>query len=496
MHQHGNTVVFEPAVPEVLSALWTLKHEPRRTGRSIEMSVRPVPLLLFREDVMYCAAGLGGHVRELLEQQGVRVLDMGRGTNSELITLGAARSLDGIWPEPIDHAFIEFIAANERGMICHDGASVTPGRLIGQAAKAYPTARIVCAVTRIEECHALRRTLSRSIRNEPILVINHRSCPDIRARIAIGTYQYLGGAEAGLHNRDILFCHNPVEMLANEFGCYTIRNADQARLFGFLPADLRLAPLNKDLCRAWFGSREIVIPAHGLVQRPVKVVFLPIRGGPSLKGARGLLPLLKKGIWNHDLRSRRVARLAQGLATGDAEKVRSVAGDSIAELLHSECGTNSQVAILAANVEQAIALCQRLAGWKLITGKPVCIDGLNNAQRDVLRQARRQPVSTAAGIVVTWAGLPKLDPSDILVRADGGADGVPAGWTTETANVGSFCATTCIVIDFLDLHHPALRRRSRQRRDAYLDAGYRLPIEFASETDQFIATRPWRRLPK
>jgi hypothetical protein len=495
--QHGNTLVIEPPVPEMLPAFWTLKHEPRRNAWSIQMAAKPVPLLLCRDDAMYCPAGLGGHVREWLEQQRVPVLDLGRGTNSELKPLGTARSLEGIWPEPIDDAFLELVAPSEQALIRYDESRVEPGRLIAQVAQAWPAAQIVCAMTRVHECHRLKQLLARSIRNESILVVNDESHSDIRSRIVIGTFHHLGGSEASLHNRDIIFCLNPIEMLNNEFGCYTIRNADRARVFGFLPADLKLATFDRDYCWATFGAAELMIPAHGLVQRPVKVLFLRMRGGPSLQVARGLLPLLQNGIWNHDLRNRRIARLAGGLATGDAEKVRSVAGDSVMPALHSECGTNPRVAILAVNVEQAIELCQRLSGWKLLTGKPVRINGLNDAQRKVLFKARQQPDATATGIVVTWAGLPKLAASDVLIRADGGANGLPAGWAIQNTINGVVCeAAAAVIIDFLDLHHPALRQRSRQRQEAYLDAGYRLPTEFASETDQFIATRPWRRLPK
>src|SRR5262245_10296919 len=95
--------------------------------------------------------------------------------------------------------------------------------------------------------------------------------------------------------------------------------------------------------------------------------------------------------------------------------------------------------------------------------------------------------------VVTAAALPEVDLArvGVLVRADGGA-GLPPLGPGQLVEPDEGPARPLLLIDLHDRHHPALRRQSRRRQDAYADRGWFAPgVEpVQARAERFLAGRP------
>ncbi len=317
-------------------------------------------------------------------------------------------------------------------------------------------------------------------------MFNHRRCTDVGARIAVATYTYLGGSEADLHNRDVMFVINPLEMWASISGKLGIRNADTSRLFGFLPRGASLKAQERDQCTALFGPSELVIPRHGQIERPINVLLLPIKGGPKLADTEDTVDLLRQGVWLHPVRNRRIARLAAALAAGNLSSLGWLANKP--DVMHElgRCGPKPGVGIFCNNIEHAIELAGLLPGWRLVTGVPVRTNGLSSQGVEVLKLARRQPSRPGKGVIVTEAGLSRIRRCNVIIRADAGVGAIPTHWASTSA--GACPPRPALVVDFYDLYHSDLTRRSKWRRTQYLAAGWRMPVEFPELLDQFLAT--------
>jgi hypothetical protein len=485
LRRHGHTLFITPAVDELSATFCMWRHEPCVNNGVVQMRRSLTPLLRRRREGLCCPAGLDDLVVEMLHRLRYDVEDQGRASDSELKELGHPQSLSGRLPRPIDARFLEVVRTAERGLVGYNPSQVVPAWLVAQVALAWPQSRIACATTHVQSAFDLRASIERMI-CEPVAEVNHRHHSSTNARIVVGTYQYLGGAEGDLHNRDILFSLSPAEMIANEYGKLTIRNANQSRLFGFLPTGIRWTPHDRDWCRAVFGRRELAIPRHGQSERPVCAIFLPIRGGPSLSDTGSMTDLLRRGIWNHPIRNRRIARIGRILAGGGDRTLKAVVGDDPSHELLSSYHPGAKVGVLVANIEQALELCRALPDWRLISDTTVLVWNMSYQDVEFLKAAHQRPTWPNSGIIVTQAGLPRVSGLDILIRADAGTGVIPTTWQ---AYADQATAQPILVVDFADRHHPVLRKRTRDRRQAYLQAGWRLPGELRTDLDHYLASR-------
>ena len=128
-------------------------------------------------------------------------------------------------------------------------------------------------------------------------------------------------------------------------------------------------------------------------------------------------------------------------------------------------------------------------GWPLVADAAVNGQGLSAAQQALLKAGRDKQQRTGKPVVVTAAGLAHAGRFEVLVRADAGTGPPPIPAAKLRTRSGQ--DRRLLLVDFLDRHHPVLRRWSRQRQQAYRDAGWNITGE-APQTplDKFLATRP------
>ena len=225
-----------------------------------------------------CWAGLQPAVRAVLTRAGYRL------NNS----LGVVRP----WPNrpveptgmvgPFDQPLLDFARLYDRALI-RFGSSVNRERLIAQLVLAYPGWRFVIVAVGESKVRRIAARLKRLVPD--VVWASWVSCPREVGRVVVATpsglLQY--PAENGL--RDVVVVYDVLET-ASRKPRDLIQRAFKARLFGFLATDKEPSPRDAYWLNCLFGFKEVVIPRHGHVPRPVAVITLPIRGGPPLRAAR------------------------------------------------------------------------------------------------------------------------------------------------------------------------------------------------------------------
>jgi hypothetical protein len=239
------------------------------------------------------------------------------------------------------------------------------------------------------------------------------------------------------------------------------------------------APYPGDLLTALFGVQAVHVPQHG--HRPVEIVvaFACIHGGAS-PGPGSEAEIKQGGIYQHHVRNRRVARLAQAIAAKDAAQAAGLC-PGVGDYLPAG---KINVGVLVDDVGHGLTLAGKL-GWPLVAAKEVNLTGLSEEDQARIAKSR----SGKKPVVVTADGLARAGHFDVIIRADGGV-GLP-NMPEESLCCRHGVDRKLVIIDFMDRHHPMLRQRSRRRRNAYLAAGWHVVgIEKATPMDEFMAGRP------
>ena len=225
-----------------------------------------------------------------------------------------------------------------------------------------------------------------------------------------------------------------------------------AVVVGFLPRGRATSAFER--ARLWelYGPDELVVPAHGKVVRPVAVATHRVElGCQTPVGADDLA--VKKALWHHRVRNRRLATLARAFACGNAALITSYVGVAVG----STAGVPRSVLVLCEGVDQAVAISKHLPNWPIVTGLDCDAGGT--------AVAGSVAVATALGVGKLAGGG-----FDVVVRADPGRGlpPLPPGWLDSP--------TSCplLVVDVSDTGHCLAAVWSRQRRRAALAAGWRV----------------------
>jgi hypothetical protein len=377
-----------------------------------------------------------------------------------------------------DPGVLELVRNHDRGLIRFADGKVMPSRLIAQAARAWPRLTFAVAATRCEDVRRVRRELAGH--GVEATMHTHRASPRA-GRVAVGTHAHLG--EVDLERRDVFFALDPADLFNGKghhtYGIDVIKNLDRARAYGFLPAGVRVPPYPRDLITALFGVEEVYLPAHG--ERPVGVfvAFANVWGGGPPPTSSSENEVKKAGIHKHHMRNRRVARMAAALHAKDLALTGELCPDFAGHVRVQKFG----VGVLVDDVGHGLDLSGRL-GWPLLTAEGVNVTGLSAEEKARIKRGREG----AQPVVVTVAAMAEAGRFDALVRADGGV-GLP-DLPEKLLRVEHGSERGLLIIDLDDRHHPLLRQRSRRRREAYVEAGWRVAGVEVSHLDSFLAARP------
>jgi hypothetical protein len=368
---------------------------------------------------------------------------------------------------------LQFVAQNERGMIRPDlAAGVDVVALIAQVILAFPAARVVVLVA---DCaRGWARGLRRFVGD--VGLSTYKTPYSGSNRVVVATPGALGAVN--FERADIVFAMAPLARMRDDplLAEYPAplpapdvfakvnqmeRAADvRGRLFALLPRGYCPSRYEAARLAQVFGVEEYVAAANGRTERPVRVVWEELTGGPAVAAGDPPLAVKRTAIWSNPVLTRRAAALARVLAGGDRDALRRrFPGVETGLQRHGA----HRVLVLVEGPDQADALAAELKGWPVVTADaPAEIDDFP---------------PPPAGVIATAHGAARLCGAfDAVVRLDLGR-GLPPlplpGWL-DTAEASS---VPLLVIDFDLRRHPLLRQWARDRRAAYLRAGWRDPAQ-------------------
>jgi hypothetical protein len=482
----GRSVRVEPVPPAVLAALRSAARVPARAPDGcVRVLPAPIPLHDVRDGpegpVLIFPAGLEPVVRAALRDAGHRICIEGRPLPALPPPDVTRLASFGV----LDPALLAAVHGHPRALVRHDPAAVDPARLVAQVALAWPGKKVAAVVREIPEARGLRDELRRF--GLDARAVSGKNEPPAVGQVVVATPMGLGHTPVAVEWLDVVVV---VDALAatGKRPMECLSHAWRARMYGLLPAGARPSPLERDLLACLFGFAEVRVPGHGCRERPVQTALSLIEGGPELPLSGSGVRLKRRGLWHNGLRNRRAARLAAAFRENNRERIRELLGDPLAALPAAP-----GVLVLVENVEHALALAGRLPGWAVRTGPDVHGGGLSAEQAAHLHP---HPDPFAAGpfhAIVTAAALPGVDLTrvGVLVRADGGT-GLPPLGPAQLVEPDEGPARPLLLIDLHDRHHPALRRQTRRRQDAYADRGWFAPgvDPVQARAERFLADRP------
>jgi hypothetical protein len=477
--------ITPPTCITTLAALRTRRHlispDPERDSRIVEV---PDRLIAERFNVMgepsvACLAGLEPIVEHLLVSAGYTVKR--RGSRRPSLVAPDLSTISDLGP--VDMELLDLVRHHDRGLIRYDSPGVDIPWLIAQIALAFRKKKIAVLTAREEDVRRIARDLLEWLPN--VCWATGRSQPNHVTRVIVSTHWAVHHPILRLWERDFLIFPDAVETLGKIARC-AVKKAPTARLFGLIDRAHEPAPCEVDRLVGLFGIAEAIIPRHGHVERTVEVVTSRITGGPPLNAGLDVVALKRRGIWQHPVRNRRVARSAESLARGEPGPLASA--PAIVELLATVPAP--RVAIVVETVEHAVGLAQRLPDWPLLLASEVAEVGLSVNARAILARRRVGSVVGHDRVIVTLAALDAvpLGEFDALIRADGSTH-LPEALATRLITAQRD-RRPLVLVDLDDRHHPVLRRGSRARRAAYVERGWTVDgIQPPTAIERFLATR-------
>lgn len=371
-----------------------------------------------------------------------------------------AKSID----EAHDEAWLEFVRGHDRGILRYAPGRVRPEHLVAQVAEAFPGQSILVVATRQNDVRYLRRKLKdRGLFTAELSDEGSEYGP---YRVYACTYLDLATGYAASEHRDIVIYTNPAELFCPA-GREGLRHLWRGRLFGLLPEGFQLPPYTAGLIAAVFGDNSISLPKHGRTARRVFVGFIRSQVTAKLVRGESELASRRRIVWHHEVRNRRIARIAEAFASADYRRLDVLPRELVSpgwDRLGGRAG------VLVDSVEHGLALRRHLKNWRLLSADDVATEGLSTSDSGRVASKDDERRLLAANVIVTAAALPKAGRFDILIRADAGGD-LPALDTDHL--LGHYREDDgLLLIDFDDRHHPLVRKWTKGRKAAYEAAGW------------------------
>ena len=364
-------------------------------------------------------------------------------------------------------AVLEFVRAHDAGIIRHAPGRVNPARLVASVTRAWPALTVAVVAHTVDESRRVRDELNAA--GVPCATVNNRDRTFLGDdRVVVARPRGLGADEVHLHQRDVVFVLDGLAAWGRR-SIECLIHATRARMYGLVRIGVPISAHENDQLVALFGCASVTVPAYGRVERHVTVEMELVDGGDRPSHMIAGIDLKRAGIWRHGLRNRLVAKTAAGLRAADRSAI-----------------------VLVESIDHALALTEALPGWTIVADGPVNLAGLTSSCRKKLAETQHDPLAAfARPLIVTASALSHLplDTIDVIVRADGGYGLPPFTPRQLEARPG---IPPLAVIDFHDRHHPALRRDSRARRQAYAKRGWFAPgiDPVVGRTALYLDTRP------
>lgn len=461
------TVAIIPPVPELNGKFGVTAYcsvEDDVHGMRVVAKRYPDALLspdkVMGKECLIAPAGLEQQLERGLREAGYRVKLRGYRPGPPALSQDYLASADCE-----DVPVLDLLQQHDRGLIRYDSKHVRVERLIAQIVQACSEARILIMATRDNDARWLGRYL-RKLGLEVAIPLNGWE-PEGKFRIVVTTY---GGASAGIAAigfRELALFLNPDEVFCS-WGNVALSFLHRARPYGLLPIGATPSVAESTRMAALFGTESVTVLRPGLPTRSVYVVFQASRVQSSVRRDEGDWTVRQRCAWQHPVRNRKIARVAQLIAGDDRQRLSACFPDVAAKL---DPWPGDRVGVLVGSVAQGLEMAKYLPGWPVLAALGFVGRRLSQSQLNKLHEVPSNVAPTSSAIV-TLAALPAAGQFRCLVRADAGSGGLPNSQEQQVA-VGEVL-TDLLIVDFDDRHHPEMRRLTRDRKAAYQSASWRV----------------------
>ncbi len=384
-------------------------------------------------------------------------------------------------PELLPAGLPQFLTEHARGRI-RVGVGVDLPLLLANISLAAPEAKIIVLASHANELDSLVEGWNHASGKGPFSLSTREGGAGVRVATFLNGENVADDVQ--FHEYDLAIvlnaedvCHEVAQRALSEQGA-------RFKLLGIERASTRPAPRESDLMLAALGPAVFEIPTEGVGAAQVQTAFVTIRP-PRIPPHLQQTELHRAGYWRHHQRNRRIGRLAEGLANGDAEIIHSQ--PDIAGWWTATGCRPLQTVLIAANLQHAIALLQQLPPTaRLATSAGDSeIASLPKGQRQLInaRRAHQWGHLLVSEGRFRWSARH----TDCVVNAAGGP-GIPEGPTFLSSDTPR---RRVLIVDFNDRHQHQLQRWSQQRRQRYADRGwYRVGVdELTGRIQAFLQTR-------
>ncbi|HUG66411.1 MAG TPA: hypothetical protein VMM76_01590 [Pirellulaceae bacterium] len=371
----------------------------------------PFPLVLPNRDIFgiehwCCFAGLQSVATRVLQSAGYDL------DTAKLATrhLRVPSIVDHGRCEAIDDEWLRCVRRNDRALVRYKRGTVRPEWMIAQVAHAWPDQSIMVWTKSLTEAKEFTTKLRRL--GVTAFWDNGHFEPIGRPQVLVATVDYFS-RDTAVQTRDIAFVLDATQ-ISRPAAIEAVRYAYRARMYGFIADDVQPEPCTSDLITAVFGFEQLHIREHGQVVETPDVAMMPYRGGVGVAADESAFTVVQREICRNKGRNHFVAGLCRAVRAGDASGVRLPD-----EAIHRISGlSNPKIAIMAANLEHALALGRMLPAATLLTGDDVVLHGVS--RRDGRRLYRTIDLDDRL-CIVTPAARDQIEGTDVVIRADGSA---------------------------------------------------------------------------
>jgi hypothetical protein len=469
--------------PSCLSELLTRRFCARE-GEG-DVGVQTTLESLIAPAIPFANAGLLDVVEFVLGREGI---EFERIFESSFPPLDAPRLENIALHGAADLALLQVLNRRARGVVRY-GPHCSLAWFIQQAALAYPDATFTVVTSRAGDRDSIAAQLAK--RHLDVTTVQTANPPIHVGRVAVSTWYALGHPQTESWRRTFMLVPNAIDAISARAQDVLLQPDATFRLFGFLPADRRLSPRERDLLACVFGLGELVIPTHGHVGRHVCVDWRRFRNSAVQNADLSHSERKAALIWRNRDRNRLITGIARAAAT---ERTPENLLQSIAGATSQEARTRPlAITVLVEGIDHAARLASMLPEWPVRTAPTLDCSGLSDRQTQVLNQGIRRPMTVEfPHTIATVAGLAadRLASTDVLLWTGGGPAPPPLPETGLQTTAEAL--HPLLIIDIDDRPARWLRRATEARTAAYAERGW-----FATGTDsyearieQFIAMRP------
>lgn len=367
---------------------------------------------------------------------------------------------------------LEFVATYREGLISWGGGA-TPVEILYEIIRAFFPERIAILCRRQADVGRYAGILRRWL--PPLSVTTYYRIDSHWSprAVVIGTRSGLMCRPLDLRDVQLVIVADATDLLLRRPA--EILDGCHRSLFGLLPHNTQLAPLELDRLQKIFGFAEFTAWGHGGSLRDVVVDWVSLRRATLRECFRSAdVRYFRRAIWDHHARNELIVTVIDDILRGDATRVRRYS-KSLAR--HLQQGLQPRIAVVA-DADEHVA---NLGRYRPMTHVPLRATRHAGDNRARIGPSAEIPPDSKV-VILSQRALSHLRdlPCDVIIRADGGTGTLRL--PPRLRSTFSMKTHPIWLLDVSERFHGLARRLMNQREAAYRAAGwYSSDADFVTE---------------